>query len=73
MIHLLHPERIVIGGGLSLVGEPLREAVAKAVPGCIMSAFAPGPAVCLAALGEDVVPVGALHLARVSATVSEQQ
>jgi hypothetical protein len=29
-----------------------------------MEAFAPGPAVTLAGLGEDAVPVGALALAR---------
>lgn len=70
VIHLLHPQRIVIGGGLSLLGKPLRQAVANAVPPCIMAAFAPGPPICLAALGEDVVPVGALHLARLAITGS---
>jgi glucokinase len=62
--HLFHPQVIVIGGGLSLVGEPLRAAVATALPGFLMEAFRPGPAVRLAALGEDAVPVGALLLAR---------
>jgi glucokinase len=65
-VHLLHPERIVLGGGLSLVGEPLRAAVAAAIPRYIMKAFLPGPQVQLAGLGEDVVPVGALHLARMA-------
>ncbi|MGE5610259.1 MAG: ROK family protein [Bacillota bacterium] len=64
VVHLLHPERIVLGGGLSLVGEPLRAAVAAAIPRYLMKAFLPGPQVHLAGLGEDVVPVGALHLAR---------
>jgi glucokinase len=62
--HLFHPQVIVLGGGLSLTGEPLRAAVAGALPQFLMQAFRPGPAVCLSALGEDAVPVGALLLAR---------
>lgn len=61
--HLLHPEVVVLGGGLSLLGEPLRAAVAAALPSFLMDAFQPGPTVKLAGLGEDVVPVGALLLA----------
>lgn len=61
--HLFHPEVIVLGGGLSLVGEPLRAAVADAVPKYLMEAFHPGPRVILAGLAEDAVPVGALILA----------
>ncbi len=64
VVHLFHPEIIVIGGGLSLVGEPLREAIALNLGRFIMEAFAPGPVVRLAELGEDAVPVGALVLAR---------
>jgi glucokinase len=63
VVHLFHPEIIVIGGGLSLIGEPLRRAVEQSLRGFIMEAFAPGPRIALAALGEDVVPVGALELA----------
>ena len=63
VVHLLHPEIIVLGGGLSLVGEPLRERVAAALPRHLMGAFLPGPHVALAGLGEDAVPVGALTLA----------
>ena len=62
-VHLFHPRLIVLGGGLSLVGEPLRTAVAAHLPLHVMDAFAPGPEVRLAALGEDAVPVGALCLA----------
>ena len=65
---LMHPEVIVLGGGLSLVGEPLRAAVASALKRYVMEAFAPGPRVMLAGLGEDAVPVGALLLA-----ISDQQ
>jgi len=62
-VHLLHPAIIVMGGGLSLVGEPLRGAVAAVLPRFVMEAFLPPPPVCLAKLDEDAVPVGALCLA----------
>lgn len=62
-VHLFHPEIIVVGGGLSLVGEPLRAAMAEALPTYLMEAFRPGPQVALAGLGEDSVPIGALALA----------
>lgn len=68
VVHLFHPQTIVLGGGLSLVGEPWRDAVAAALPACLMATFQPGPRVLLSALGEDVVPVGALMLA---ATVTD--
>jgi glucokinase len=58
--HLFHPEVIVLGGGLSLLGEPLRAAVAKELPQFIMKVFGEGPQTRLAALGEDAVPTGAL-------------
>lgn len=61
--HLFHPEAIILGGGLSLVGEPLRAAVQTALGGFVMEVFLPGPRVLLAGLGEDAVPVGALKLA----------
>ncbi|MFM1768733.1 MAG: hypothetical protein RJA22_1262 [Verrucomicrobiota bacterium] len=63
VVHLMHPSLIVLGGGLSLVGEPLRQAVAEALPGFLMEVFRPGPGIRLAGLGEDAVPVGALRLA----------
>ena len=62
--HLFHPEVIVLGGGLSKVGEPLRAAVEEALRDYVMEVFQPGPRICLAELGEDAVPVGALELAR---------
>ncbi len=61
--HLFHPEIIVLGGGLSLLGEVLRAAVEKELPRWLMEAFAPGPQIALAKLSEDSVPVGALQLA----------
>ena len=62
--HLFHPEVIVLGGGLSLIGEPLRAAVAAALPRLVMEVFHGGPPIKLSALGEDAVPVGALLLAQ---------
>ena len=62
--HLFHPEVIVLGGGLSLIGEPLRAAVAAALPRLVMDVFHGGPPIKLSALGEDAVPVGALLLAQ---------
>ncbi len=64
VVQLLHPEVIVLGGGLSLIGEPLRAAVERALPPFVMQAFRPGPRIVLAGLGEDAVPVGALELAK---------
>ena len=62
-VQLLHPGVIVFGGGLSLIGEPLRVRLERALPRWIMEAFQPGPRVALAELREDAVPVGALALA----------
>ncbi|MBI1842038.1 MAG: ROK family protein [Verrucomicrobia bacterium] len=61
--HLVHPQRIVLGGGLSLVGEPFRAGVAQALPRFLMDVFHPGPEIVLAGLSEDAVPVGALLMA----------
>jgi glucokinase len=61
--HLYNPDVIVLGGGLSLMGECLRRAVAERLPAYIHPAYQPGPEIRCAALGEDVVAVGALLLA----------
>lgn len=63
VVHLLHPETIVVGGGLSLVGDPIRDAIASALPQYLMEAFRPGPRIVLAGLKEDSVTIGALALA----------
>ncbi|MHB1309048.1 MAG: ROK family protein, partial [Limisphaerales bacterium] len=62
-VHLFHPEIIILGGGLSLLGELLRGVVAKALPEFVMEAFRPGPEVIVSPLRENAVPVGALLLA----------
>ncbi len=63
VVHLIHPDVIVIGGGLSLMGEVLRSRLEATLPSYLMDAFRPGPRISLSKLGPDVVPVGALILA----------
>ena len=63
VVHLLNPAVIVLGGGLSLMGEPLRLGVEQMLKRIIMEAMKPGPIIRLATLKEDAVPIGALHLA----------
>ena len=64
VVHLTHPEMIILGGGLSLMGEIFRTSVQQHLPRFLMDAFKPGPDVRIAGLGEDVVPIGALLLAK---------
>jgi glucokinase len=64
VVHLFHPEVIVIGGGLSLLGEPLRAAVADALPPFTMEVFRGSVQVRLSVLGEDSVPAGCLIAAQ---------
>ncbi len=63
VVHLLNPSVIILGGGLSLLGEPLRAGVESALGQAVMEVLSPGPSVRLAKLAEDAVPVGALHMA----------
>jgi glucokinase len=62
-VHLLHPDTVIIGGGLSLIGEMWRSKIEQHLRLFLMDAFQPGPVIQLSRLGEDVVPVGALILA----------
>ena len=64
VIHLINPEIIILGGGLSLLGKPLIKSIKNEIKIYIMDAIYPGPEIVTAALGEDVVPIGALLLAR---------
>ena len=66
VVHLFHPQVIVIGGGLANVGEPLRAAVATALKPFVMEAFHPCPSTLLTALAENAVPIGALELAAIN-------
>ena len=60
--HLFHPQVITLGGGLSLIGFPLRKSIEEQLPGLLMEIYGNGPQIKLAELGEDSVPVGALLL-----------
>ena len=60
--HLFHPQVIILGGGLSLVGAPLRKGIEKKLPQFLMETYGNGPQIKLAELTEDAVPVGALLL-----------
>jgi glucokinase len=62
-VHLLNPETIILGGGLSLIGEPFRKLVEQKLPNYIMEVFHPAPVIQLSSLKEDAVPIGALALA----------
>ncbi len=64
VVHLFHPDILVIGGGISLMGEYLRKPILEQLPRYVMKAFHPLPEIGIAALGENVVPIGALELAR---------
>jgi glucokinase len=63
VVHLLHPDIIIVGGGLSSIGERLTSGVQEHLKSYIMDAFQPGPVIQLSELGTDAVPVGALVLA----------
>lgn len=60
--HLFHPQVIILGGGLSLVGAPLRKGIEKKLPQFLMETYGNGPEIKLAELIEESVPVGALLL-----------
>ena len=64
VITVLAPEVVVIGGGVSLIGEPfigqLRQQIAKYVFGPLENSYE----LLLAQLGEEVVVHGAIQLAR---------
>jgi glucokinase len=60
--HLFHPQTIILGGGLSLIGQPLRRAVEKSLKSYVMKAFLPAPKIQLSDLGSDAVPMGAFVL-----------
>jgi len=63
VIHLLNPDMIIIGGGLSLIGEMLTNTVEQKTSKLLMSAMLPCPKISLPELNEDVVVMGAILLA----------
>ena len=62
VVALLHPERIVIGGGVSLMGPRFWDQLRAAAAERSMDAYAPLVDVIPATLGEDVVVIGAIGL-----------
>ena len=65
LIALICPRRIIIGGGVSLIGEDLFfEPVRRAVAERVFQPFADCYEIVPAALGEEVVVHGALALAK---------
>lgn len=64
VVHLFHPDVIVVGGGLSLLKQYLQMPVAKKLPDYVMKAFLPTPPVRIAALEAGAVPLGAAELAK---------
>lgn len=63
-VHLLNPDAIVIGGGLSNLGNILVSALEGKIAAYLMRPFIPAPPIFTALLKEMTVPVGALALAR---------
>ena len=62
-VHLLNPDVIVLGGGVAEIGAAWRDRVAGRLESFLMAPLRPAPEVRLAALGQDVVPVGAAIVA----------
>lgn len=63
VIALIHPERIALGGGVSLLGDVLIDPIRDQLKHLAFQPFAGRYAIVPCALGEDVVLVGALLLA----------
>ena len=62
VIALLHPERVIVGGGVSLMGPLFWNRLQSEVAARAMPSFISSVEVVRAELGEDVVVIGALCL-----------
>jgi glucokinase len=62
VVALLHPERVILGGGVSLMGPLFWNALQNEFRLRVMPTFASGVELLPAKLGEDVVVIGALCL-----------
>lgn len=63
VITLFHPERIALGGGVSLMGDVLLNRIRKVVDSCVFTPFRNQYEIAPCELAEQVVLVGALLLA----------
>lgn len=63
VVTLIHPEKIAMGGGVSLMGDVLLDALAERVEALAFGAYQGSFEVVPCALEEDVVTAGALLLA----------
>ncbi len=63
VITLFHPERIALGGGVSLMGDVLLNRIRAVVDQCVFTPFRKQYEIAPCELGEQVVLVGALLLA----------
>ena len=62
VVALLHPERIILGGGVSLMGPLFWDKLRESAKSKMMPAFAAGVEIVPAKLKENVVVIGALCL-----------
>jgi glucokinase len=62
VVALLHPERIILGGGVSLMGPIFWDTLQAEFRSRVMPTFAPQVELVPAKLNEDVVVIGALCL-----------
>lgn len=63
MITLLHPERVILGGGVSQMGPLLWTPLREKLPKYVFGPFAGRWELVPSALGEEVVVIGAVELA----------
>jgi glucokinase len=64
LVHCFMPERVVVGGGMSLAGDLLLEPIRLRLSRCGSGCMAPTVEVVLATGGDDVGLLGALALWR---------
>ena len=62
VVSILHPQRVVLGGGVSLMGPIFWNGLQNEFRSRVMPAFAPQVELMQAGLREDVVVIGALCL-----------
>ncbi|MCC6145130.1 MAG: ROK family protein, partial [Candidatus Hydrogenedentes bacterium] len=63
VVTLFHPERIAVGGGVALIGEPLLDPIRRSVNSHVFGPFRGRCQIVACELGEQVVTAGALLLA----------